>query len=134
MKKPIIAFDVDHTLDISDGPIPIQSLRLLHENGYPIGICGNWAKLVSCCPDWFQFISFIGPMEMTKAAFLTLIRTYIPGHSNSIMVGNDPEFYGESADREAADLANWQFIRERDFHKFPNLEADFSGYDSQEIS
>ena len=115
MLPRVYAFDVDDTLDVSNGPVPVAALRALCEAGHIVGLCGNWAVLVRAVPDWHRLVSFVGPLGLSKADFLTELRLHVAA-GGYVMVGNDPATgRGASADREAAEQAGWQFIREADF-------------------
>ena len=111
----VYAFDVDHTLEISDGPVPISHLEMLHSLGHIVGICGNFARLVQSVPTWKLWCNFIGSMAMTKADFLLQIKTYVPAH-NYYMVGNDARIkqylHPVSFDGLFAEEAGWNFILE----------------------
>ena len=112
----LYAFDVDETLEISDGPISVEMLREVRQAGHIIGLCGNWALFVRRVPAWHHLVSFLGPIQSaSKAGFLGQLRMYIRA-SDYIMVGNDPTTgLGNSPDREAAAQAGWRFIREAEF-------------------
>ena len=111
----VYAFDVDDTLEVSNGPVTVAALRDLVERGQIVGLCGNWAVLVRAIGDWQRFVSFLGPLGLTKAEFLTQLKLYIPA-ADYVMVGNDPSTgNGSSPDRSAADAAGWRFVLERDF-------------------
>jgi hypothetical protein len=111
----VYAFDIDETLEISNGPIPVAALRALREEGHIVGLCGNWAAFVRAVPDWHRIASFVGPLGLTKAEFLDQLRFHVQA-SEYVMVGNDPATgWGNSPDREAAEQARWRFIRENDF-------------------
>ena len=110
----IYAFDVDDTLDVSGGPISIVSVGDLKPGGHIVGLNGNWAMVVQSVPLWHRIFSFLGPMEMSKAAFLNQLKTYTPAH-DYIMVGNIKGVSGASDDEGAATLAGWRFIKESDF-------------------
>lgn len=110
----VYAFDVDETLTVSGGPITTEMVFNLRNEGNITGMCGNWAMMTGNNPNWYLTFSFIGPLSMTKADFLSHIHQYIPA-DEYVMVGNDPRFKGQSQDAEAARLANWRFIREDDF-------------------
>ena len=115
MLPRVYAFDVDDTLEVSNGPVGVAVLRTLADEGHIVGLCGNWAVLVRAVPDWHRFISFLGPFHVTKAAFLIQLRAHVPA-SDYVMVGNDPTTgHGSSADRSAAEEAGWRFVLERDF-------------------
>jgi hypothetical protein len=114
----VFAFDVDHTLWISAGPV--QSLQLIHlkAQGHILGLCGNWGLVTKCLAGWQNIFSFIGPIESTKAAFLRQIKTHVPA-GRYIMVGNDGDGQLLSADRAAAQAAGWEFVLEKDFAGMP---------------
>lgn len=111
--KTLIAFDVDETLEISNGPISIESIRTLYNEGYIVGVCGNWKKFVAEVKDWNKYVSFIGQFYgiQSKSHFLSNLKNSIPA-TRFIMVGNDPAHYGNSNDIEAANEAGYEFIRE----------------------
>lgn len=110
----IYAFDVDDTLEISNGPIPLQALRDLRAQGHIVGLCGNWGVFTNKVIEWGNLISFFGPLEMSKEKFLRYLQRFCPA-KEYILVGNDPAIFGASNDREAAAAAGWRFIREYDF-------------------
>jgi hypothetical protein len=108
----LYAFDIDHTLEVSGGPIPVESMRKLAAEGHIVGLCGNWAVVTRAIPDWYRFISFVGPMAMTKADFLCQLRLHI-GAVDYVLVGNASA--GLSDDESAAASAGWRFIQEQAF-------------------
>ena len=112
----LYAFDIDHTLEVSGGPISVESMRKLAAEGHIVGLCGNWAVVTRAVPDWYRFISFVGPMAMTKADFLGQLRLHV-GAVDYVMVGNSPRYSsaGLSDDEGAAVLAGWRFIQEQAF-------------------
>jgi hypothetical protein len=111
----VFAFDVDHTLEVSDGPVTVAALRELVEQGQVVGLCGNWAVFVRAVPDWQRVVSFLGPLGITKAEFLIQLRLHVAAR-DYVMVGNDPDTgHGSSLDRSAATEAGWRFVLERDF-------------------
>jgi hypothetical protein len=110
----IYAFDVDDTLEVSGGPITIASIGDLREQGHIVGVNGNWAVVVKTLSLWHHIFSFIGPMEMSKDAFLNQLKTYIRAE-DYIMVGNIIGVSGGSDDQGAANLAGWRFIKESEF-------------------
>jgi hypothetical protein len=115
MLPDLYAFDVDETLEVSGGPVPVAALRKLRDEGHIVGLCGNWAVFVRAVPEWHRIVSFVGPLQLSKADFLIQLRRYIQA-GDYVMVGNDPRTgWGASADREAAELAGWRFIREAEF-------------------
>lgn len=117
MKRIVFAFDVDETLSISSGPIPVETLKVLRSLGHIVGICGNWSHYVRTVPDWDNTVSFIGQFYgyTSKEVFLSQLKNAISA-DEYIMVGNDPAHYGNSNDIEAARLAGWHFIREDKFN------------------
>ena len=115
MPQLVYAFDVDHTLEVSEGPVEVAALRELAAQGHIVGLCGNWAVLVRAVADWHRFVSFIGPLGITKAEFLHQLKLYVAA-DDYVMVGNDPDTgLGASPDRSAAEEARWRFILEREF-------------------
>jgi hypothetical protein len=112
---PIYAFDVDHTLEVSDGPVALDAVvRLRRAAGAVVGLCGNWALVTRTVPGWHDIFSFVGPIAIPKAEMLQQIRRSCPA-DDYVMVGNDPRLYGNSDDVGAAAEAGWRFIREHDF-------------------
>src|SRR5579859_7193025 len=110
----LYAFDVDECLEISAGPVKLQTLMELFQEGHILGLCGNWALFTQLVGNWYRLFSFIGPMEMTKEAFLTELKTYIPCEE-VVMVGNIKGVSGVSDDEGAAKRAGVRFIKESDF-------------------
>jgi len=110
----IYAFDVDDTLEVSGGPVSIESVRSLKSEGHIVGLNGNWAVVVRSAPKWHCIFSFIGPMDMSKDTFLNQLRTYIRA-DDYVMVGNIKGVSGASDDEGAANLAGWRFIKESAF-------------------
>ena len=96
----IIAFDCDGTLEISNGPIPLDTLKEFQKKGWRVGICGNW-KLAKLHIDSLDF--YVGS----------------PKTENLKQVGRDFElkiYVADTPDDEkAAKEANWQFIYAQDF-------------------
>lgn len=116
MKKYCIAFDVDETLNISNGPINVKVIKILYDMNHIVGICGNWSHYVRTVPDWNKTVSFIGQMYglVSKEAFLESLKQVIVA-DEYVMVGNDPAHFGNSNDIEAARKAGWTFVREDEF-------------------
>jgi hypothetical protein len=110
----VYAFDVDDTLEVSNGPVKLADLAGLRERGQIVGLCGNWAMVTLHCSDWHRICSFIGPCGIEKHDFLRELRQYIPG-DDYVMVGNILGISGASDDRGAAERAGWRFIRESAF-------------------
>jgi hypothetical protein len=110
----LYAFDVDDTLEISDGPVRLADMQALRNSGHIVGLCGNWGHFTRSVPNWFDYVSFIGPIRCTKSEFLIELRTYVRAESY-VMVGNDPRIFGSSDDATAAREAGYRFIRESEF-------------------
>jgi len=109
MMRRVYAFDVDETLDVSGGPIPLSFLKLLKAEGHIVGICGNWYLLVREVADWSQFVSFFGPLHgIAKATFLKELKDFVQEDAH-IFVGNEPH------DRVAAEASGWAFVPELAF-------------------
>lgn len=115
----LYAFDVDHTLEISQGPVTLESLYLLRNGGHVVGLCGNWGLFTQRVREWWKLVSFMN-VEVDKKVFLESLKRYVPAN-RYILVGN---IYGErnslgfiagSYDSLAAEGAGWEFIREDDF-------------------
>ncbi len=113
-KMVLYAFDVDQTLWLSGGPINLADLMELRNSGHLLGLCGNFAAVTLRMPEWHYLFSFIGPMAMTKEAFLLQLRQYVPA-DEYVMVGNIQGVSGESDDHGAASRAGWRFISETAF-------------------
>ena len=109
----VYAFDVDETLEISAGPIPLQALMDLRIEGHIVGICGNMQVFCSV-PGWYHLVSFLGQSYLPKDAFLHGLMVNIPAEEY-IMVGNILGVSGASDDQGAAQRAGWRFIKESDF-------------------
>ena len=112
----VYAFDVDETLEVSQGPVKLVDLAKLREDGHIVGLCGNWAMVTLHCPGWHHICSFVGPCDIEKHDFLRPLRQSIPRH-DYVMVGNILGISGASDDRGAAERAGWRFIKESEFAK-----------------
>ena len=130
------AFDVDECLETSNGPVTIQMLKDLYEEGHIVGICGNLRAFIPKCQDWHRFISFTmnfdfgfngwygGMSLIPKEIWLHCFQhVTCPGLDEYVMIGN---IFGEknslgfvcgSRDNEAAARAGWRFIKEDNFAK-----------------
>jgi hypothetical protein len=114
------AFDVDHTLEVNQGPIEVESMRKLHRQGHIVGLCGNWEHFIDHVPDWRTFIRFYGPDHtrlQPKHEMLQNVRNMMPMANAFIMVGNDPRrfTFPVSNDIGAASLAGWGYVAENAF-------------------
>lgn len=129
----IYAFDVDECLEISNGPVTLQSLRDLRDQGHVVGICGNWGLFCQRVSGWSNMVSFLNcvpplfvqgaaqhGIRVDKAWFLNHLQQYCPAEEY-VMVGNvkgeknSLGFTCHSEDSEAARMAGWRFIKEDDF-------------------
>lgn len=126
------AFDVDETLEISNGPVKLDDLMALRVQGHIVGICGNWGLFCQKVSGWQHLASFVncspviqmsdGSIVGDKAWWLRTFMQYCPA-DEYVMVGN---VFGRvnslghtcgSRDSEAAEQAGWRFIVEDDFAK-----------------
>jgi hypothetical protein len=110
----LFAFDVDDTLELSNGPVRLADLQALRDSGHIVGLCGNWGLVTRSVPDWHERVSFIGPISGSKTDFLIQLRTHVPA-DRYVMVGNDPRIWGASDDATASREAGFHFIREAEF-------------------
>lgn len=115
----VFAFDVDETLEISNGPVTLQSLMDLRIAGDIVGICGNM-HVICHVPGWQHLISFLGQSFLPKHVFLHGLKINIPA-DDYIMVGNiqgernSLGFVCNSNCSEEAALAGWRFIKKDAF-------------------
>lgn len=96
----IIAFDCDGTLEISKGPIKLETLTRLKEEGFKVGIVGNWqlAKRHITTLDFYTNGNKVNALvELGK------------GHVFKLYVAD------LHSDREAANQAGWNFIYGSEF-------------------
>lgn len=125
----VYAFDVDETLEISNGPVTLQSLIDLRIAGHIVGICGN-VHVFCRNPGWQHIASFLLNLDLypvlgfgvEKAGWMHVFKTNsFPFAEDYILVGNEHGqdngigFIGHSADGEQARKAGWRFIKEIDF-------------------
>lgn len=120
----VYAFDVDDTLEVSNGPVTVSQLVQLRQQGHVVGLCGNWGVFFIRVPEWYQLIQFFNYGQV-KNVFLSELKRMIPGADEYVMVGNighlDAATYGipptgGSDDMSQAAGAGWRFIKESDFH------------------
>lgn len=130
----VYAFDVDETLEISNGPVTIHQMLELRIEGHIVGICGNWGLFVQAVQGWQHLVSFLNCIppvfvqlqegahgtRMDKVWFLNHLQQYVRA-DDYVLVGNvrgEKNCLGvicDSEDSEAARLAGWRFIKEDDF-------------------
>lgn len=118
----IFSFDIDDTLEVSNGPVSLASMMQLRVDGHIVGLCGNFIPLIRV-PGWHHLISFWNSFAPSKEAYLGQLKQWIQA-DEYIHVGNigpiDAQVYnlkqtGGSNDKTAAALAGWRFIQEIDF-------------------
>jgi hypothetical protein len=118
----VYAFDVDDTLEVSNGPIKLQALMDLRCQGHIVGICGNWHLFLTKVKGWQHLISFFNYGQV-KNVFLFEMRHVIQAEEY-VMVGNIGPLCsrtfrvpqtGGSDDMSQALAAGWRFIKESDF-------------------
>lgn len=128
-KRTIVyAFDVDDTLEVSNGPVTLASMMELRVQGHIVGLCGNWGVFLERVPGWQHLISFFNYNCSDKVTFLTdmAMRLSATGAHEFVMVGNvGPlcsrayriEQTGGSNDFLSSRLAagDWRFINASDF-------------------
>jgi len=73
----LYAFDVDETLEISGGPIKLDQMTQLRNEGHIVGICGNWIIFVQAVTGWHDLVSFLSIGIGEKSEFLNQIKQYI---------------------------------------------------------
>ena len=114
----VYAFDVDETLEVSNGPVKLSDIMDLRRQGHIIGLCGNFAMVTMNVVNWHYLFSFIGPGPLSKPEFLRNIREMVPA-DQYILVGNDhlrsARPYMSPDDARLAREAGWDFISELDF-------------------
>lgn len=115
-RKIVYAFDVDETIEVSAGPVPLSALAELRKSGCIVGLCGNWAVFVERTPNWQEYVSFMGPHGTPKETFLESMRASLKA-DEYVMVGNIKGVSGASDDQGAAERSGWRFIKESDFGK-----------------
>lgn len=110
----VYAFDVDETLEISAGPVKLESLMQLRTEGHIVGICGNMGAFCQRVSGWQHLVSFLGQGQLPKDVFLHNLKLTIPADDYA-MVGNILGVSGASDDQGSAARAGWRFIKESDF-------------------
>jgi len=109
------AFDVDETLEGFGGPVSLQSLMDLRNEGHIVGLCGNWGAFCSSVSGWQHLISVIVNLGTPKDWAMSHFRQHVGGCDDYVLVGNRLGVTGASDDEGAAQRARWRFILERDF-------------------
>ena len=116
----VYSFDVDETLEVSNGPIKLQTLMDLRIQGHIVGLNGNWS-VVTAIPGWQHLISFFN-IGLPKPLYMTEFQKYIKA-DEYIHVGNIRGTVNSlgvicgSDDNIFAAQAGWRFIKEDDFAK-----------------
>jgi len=98
----IIAFDVDGTLSISKGRIPVKHLLKLKKAGITVGVVGNWELAIK----HIKGLDFYQAGIPSKAEILKAIGE---GKAFKLYVG-DLEL-----DRLEAEKAGWNFIHANNY-------------------
>lgn len=130
----VICFDVDECLEISNGPVTLESMKQLKDSGeWIVGLCGNGRKFVNEVKNWWEYISFTLNLDIVPFAFpgqmgvfpkhiwLNCFKDMWPHAERYVMVGNEfgrtnsKGFVCGSYDGENARIAGWEFILEDDF-------------------
>lgn len=126
----VYAFDVDECLEISNGPVKLQSMMDLRNEGHIVGLCGNLTKFCCEVSGWQHLISFTMNFDtfralgglLAKEVYLQAFKEVnYPIADEYIMVGNvfgaknSLGFTCGSHDSTAAERAGWRFIKEDDF-------------------
>ena len=109
----VYAFDVDHTLEVSGGPVTLKSMMDLRVEGHIVGVCGNMGVFCAI-PGWQHLSSFLGQGLVPKDLFLANLKENIQAEEH-VMVGNIIGVSGASDDQGAARRSGWRFIKESDF-------------------
>ena len=112
----VYAFDVDDTLEVSNGPVTMASVLQLRQEGNIVGLCGNFEPVIRVLGQLKQHdpFSFVWLMDIPKESFLRALRGVLPAE-DYVMVGNIFGLSGGSDDAGAAERAGFRFIKESDF-------------------
>lgn len=124
----VYAFDVDETITVSDGPVTLQMMKGLRDQGHVVGLCGNLNAFCCRVEGWWEYVSFTLNFDtfpviggsygscFPKEVWLKLFQhTVFPTAEEYILVGNIQGVSGASDDQGAAQRAGWRFIKESDF-------------------
>lgn len=124
----VYSFDVDETIEISAGPVTLQMMMALREEGHIVGLCGNLNAFCTRVKDWWKYVSFTLNFDtypviggsfgscFPKEVWLKLFQhTTFPHADDYILVGNIMGVSGASDDKGSAERAGWRFIKESDF-------------------
>ena len=98
----VYVFDVDGTLEISEGPVKLEVLRKL--KGY-VFIIGNYGKLAETTTEFPNG----NPEGLLKVEALKRLGSKFAPQEKKIYVGDLP------SDKEAAEKAGWNFCYAKDF-------------------
>jgi len=98
----VVAFDVDGTLEISGGPIPLSKLWELKKAGVVVGVVGNWELAIK----HIRGLDFYQAGIPNKAEILRAIGE---GKVLRIYVGDTEDDAGQAL------AAGWIFLYPRDF-------------------
>jgi len=98
----IVAFDVDDTLEISGGRIPVKHLLDLRKAGVIVGVVGNWELAIK----HIKGLDFYQAGIPSKAEILRAIGE---GKALKLYVGD------LESDRHEARRAGWNFIHVNEY-------------------
>jgi len=98
----VVAFDVDGTLEISGGRIPVRHLLNLKREGFVVGVVGNWELAIK----HIKGLDFYQAGIPSKADILSAIGE---GKVFRLYVGD------LESDRREAERAGWNFIFASDY-------------------
>lgn len=104
MVDTIICFDVDGTLEISGGPVPLYRLRELRDQGAFIYIVGNYGKLAQFTTEFPN-----GNIGRNKGESLRMLAERHPHALRRIYVADT------EADKISAASSGYLFIYARNF-------------------
>jgi len=98
----IVAFDVDNTLTVGKGRIPVEHLLELKRVGFIVGVVGNWELAIKKVKG----LDFYQAGIPSKAEILSAIGA---GKVFRLYVGD------LESDRREAERAGWNFISASDY-------------------
>ncbi len=122
----VYLFDVDHTLECSNGPVKIQSMADLCNEGHITGICGNFTCFAKRVKYWYKICSLFNTffmyerdgVRMDKTDFMLFVRSAVDA-DDYVLIGNslrDKDKIPDISDDEgSAERAGWRFIKEDAF-------------------
>lgn len=118
-RMAVYLFDVDETLEVSNGPVKLDSLKELRDQGHVVGLCGNWAAFCQRVAGWQHLVSLMN-VGLPKDVFMMHLRQYVPA-DDYVLVGNQLGrtnslgFVCGSDCSAHAQRAGWRFLLEDSF-------------------